>query len=152
LEWWAHAPAGCTSSTTTNPNDTLDCPCKPDGRVCIYARTSPTPTGGMVTPVHVTFIDSSPAFDDTPVLGGPAPACPLVSLTTPPVAASPTSTTLLGGGGPDFAFVAARVPVTGITNRGVTAAAPLDFPIFGRLPGFLNTAVNDAAGRQPNGL
>jgi len=152
LEWWAHAPAGCTSSTTTNPNDTLDCPCKPDGRVCIYARTSPTPTGGMVTPVHVTFIDSSPAFDDTPVLGGQAPACSLVSVTTTTVAASTTSTTLLGGGVPDFAFVAARVPVTGITNRGVTAAAPLDFPIFGRLPGFLNTAVNDAAGRQPNGL
>jgi uncharacterized repeat protein (TIGR01451 family) len=77
VEWWAHAPSDCTLSQTTNPNDTLTCPGKADGRICIYIKKVPGPndaTAIATEPLHVTF-PSGPPFDATPSLGATAPGC-----------------------------------------------------------------------------
>jgi hypothetical protein len=128
VEWWAHAPADCTPSTTTNPNDTLTCPGKPDGRICIYLRTSPAPVGGMTTPVHVAFPDTS-VFDGTAPLGGEASPCALTSAETTTTTVPGATTTTLPPVGADFGFTATQAVLPGVGNLGVTGAGtPLDAP------------------------
>ena len=76
LEWWAHAPADCTVSQTTNPNDTLTCPGKADGRICIYIKKDPGPTAATAIanePIEVVFEDAT--LDFSPPLGGDSPGC-----------------------------------------------------------------------------
>lgn len=109
IEWFAHAPSppGCTFASGV-----LTCPCKPEGRVCIYLRTAPPPTAGATTPAHVTFVDASTPVDASPSLGGVAPACALTSggpgtttsTTTSTITGSTVTTSTVrstGRGGPD---------------------------------------------------
>ncbi len=96
-EYWAHSPEqiGCNQVPQINGTVILDCPCKDDGRICVYVRTGlPTPTGAT-TELDVHFPDGSLA-SDAPALGGVMPACALRSTSPTPTT---TSTTLPGGGG-----------------------------------------------------
>jgi hypothetical protein len=79
VEWWAHAPSGsdCAASTTNFPNDTLTCPGKADGRVCIYIKKTPGPTAPTAVAsesVRVTFPDAS-TVSDFPALGPATTPC-----------------------------------------------------------------------------
>lgn len=91
VEWWAHAPGDCTLSQTTEPNDTITCPGKADGRICMYLRKDPGPDVPVAISsetLHVTFGGASP-FDATPALDAAAKGCgpgdPPVNTTVPAI-------------------------------------------------------------------
>jgi hypothetical protein len=79
VEWWAHAPSAstCTPSAMPNANDTLTCPGKPDGRICVYLRKDPGPEASSAIvseSLHVVFGDTS-VFDATPSLESATVGC-----------------------------------------------------------------------------
>lgn len=73
-EYWAHSPGICAVTQSNVANDTIICPGKPDGRICAYLRTSPSPVAGTPQLLHVTFGDST-TQDFTPTLGPATTGC-----------------------------------------------------------------------------
>src|SRR3954468_11933026 len=77
VEWWAHAPGDCSATTTAVPNDTLVCPAKADGRICMYVKKSPGPDAPTAIASESLRVDfpTGPSFNATPALGPAAAGC-----------------------------------------------------------------------------